>query len=416
MKTYIKLTSYIAGIVIISSFVLVPAFTFAKENNGKGNNKNEEKKEQRKEKNDRDDDKNDNKGDKKCLRAFGHLIAPGWFKKNGKTFSDDCNLPFGIGHHHNGQGTSTPATTTPDTTAPVISNLTSSPRVGSVVVRWTTNERSNTVVFFGLSSPVSATGTAPIMKSALVRDHEVTIPNLTASTTYYAVVRSTDASGNVTLSPEFSFTTKSPIAANDTAAPVISSIVSVTGTSNVQVGWTTNEFATSRVYYSASSTVDINATSTAFVDKGGSLDKAHLVNVTGLTASSTYYFIVESADASGNISRSAAFSATTGTLAPVVDVTAPIISNAVAVVGTTTLQLSWNTNENATTRAYYSTTSPVDVTASSTPFIENVSLVSSHTLTVPSLATSTSYFMILESRDSSGNTARTAQFSFTTGI
>lgn len=415
MKTYSKIVTAISGTALIASFVLAPAFAFAKENNGKENsNKNEEKKEQKKEER---DEKKENKNDRGCLRAFGHFIAPGWIKHNGQlSVGEECNLPFGIGHHFNGDhSTSTPGTTTPDVTAPVISNLTSVTRPYSATVRWMTDEKADTAIFFSATSPVSATGTPSIVKAGLVRDHQVTIPNLAATTTYYAIVRSTDKSGNVTLSSQFSFTTKSPNVASDTVPPVISAIVSVTGTSNVQIGWTTNEFATSRVYYSASSTVDVNATSTAFVDKGGSLDKNHLVNITGLTASTTYYFVVESVDASANISRSAVFSATTGTTASVVDTTAPAISNAVAVVGTTTVQLSWNTNENSTTRAYYSTTSPVDVNASSTPFIENASLVTSHALTVSGLATSTSYYMILESKDSSNNAGRTAQFSFTTG-
>lgn len=409
MKKYTKIMTVLTGTALLATFVISPAFTFAKEND-KGNKGENEKKEQNK--NNKGDDKN-NKG---CFKAFGHLIAPGWIKHNGQlSVGEECHLPFGIGKKFRGDHSTTtpPTATTTDTTAPVISNLTSATRPFSAVVRWTTNEKSDTAVFFSTASPVVTTGNPSVVKAGLVRDHQITIQNLAASTTYYAVVRSKDAAGNTTLSSQFSFITKSPVVNNDTTAPVITSIVSVTGTTSVKVGWTTNEFATSRVYYSTNATVDVNATTTAFVDRTA-LEKSHLLNITGLTASTTYYLIVESVDASGNISRSAVFPATTGTVPVVVDATAPLISNAIAVVGSTTVQLSWNTNENSTTKAYYSTTTPVDVNATSTVAVENISLVTSHALTVSNLATSTTYYMVLESKDSSGNTGRAAQFSFTT--
>ncbi len=291
----------------MASFVLSPAFALAKDNDkDKGNKGENEKKEQSR--NDRDDDRRD----RSCFKAFGHLIAPGWFKKNGQasTTDDYCTFPFGIKHHFHG-------------------------------------------------------------------DHATT----------------------------------TPIVRVDTVAPVISSIVSVTSTTSVRVAWKTNENSNSRVYYSTSSAID--ASSTPFVETT-TLLKNHVVTVPNLAASTTHYFMVQSSDSSGNISRSAVFPATTGTVSPVVDTTAPVITNAVAVVGTTTVQLSWNTNESATTKAYYSTTTPVDVAVSSTPFTENVSLVSVHGLTVSNLATSTTYYMVLESKDSSGNAGRAAQFTFTT--
>ncbi len=409
MKNYSRIAAFIAGIALVASFVLSPSFAFAKQDN-KGNQGDNERKEQN-----IDNENEDMSNDTGCLRAFGHLIAPGWIKHNGQlSVGEECSLPFGIGRKFNG---GEPTTTPPvvDTTAPIISSLTVSPRLGDAVVRWTTNENANSEVFYSLNTPVdlSSSSTHSIVRGALVTDHRVVIGPLSASTTYYVIVRSHDASGNVSTSSETSLTTLAPQSTSDTTPPVISAIVSVPGTTSVQVGWTTDEFATSRVYYGASSTIDVHASTTTFVGSA-SLDKNHLVNVSPLTASTTYYFIVESVDASGNISRSSVFSATTGTPAPVVDTTAPVISNAVAIVGSTNVALSWNTNENATTKAYYSTTTPVDVSASTTPFVENVSLVSAHTLNVPGLATSTLYHMVLESKDASNNTARTSEFSFTT--
>jgi hypothetical protein len=366
---------------------------------------------------DEQDNDNDNQksNDTGCLRAFGHLIAPGWIKHNGQlSIGSECNLPFGIGQKFGGDH---PTTTPPvvDTTAPIISSFTINPLVNSAIVHWTTNERSNSTVFYSTTNPVdvNASGTMSVSLSPLVMNHWITLKSLASSTTYYVVVRSSDASGNTATSSQASFTTLASAGTTDTKAPVISNIVSVTGTTSAQIGWVTDEYATSKVYYSSSSTIDVTSASTTFVEKT-SLDKNHLVSITGLNASSTYYFIVESADASGNTSRSAVFSATTGAIVPVVDTTAPVISSALAVVGSTSVQLSWNTNENATTKAYYATSTPVNVNASTTAFVESTALTTVHALPVTGLATSTQYYMVLESKDASGNTSRSAEFTFTT--
>ncbi len=415
MKYYSKIVTFVSSIALISSLVLSPALTYAKDNdNGKGKNE-PAKVAQAQAKAEVKANKESEKEDKSCIRAFGHLIAPGWIKNNSQlTIGDECNLPFGIGKKFGGDH---PTTTPPvaDVTAPVISALSINARVNNALVHWTTNERANSTVFYSATTPVdiNASGTASVTVNPLVTNHWVALKSLASSTTYYVIVRSTDASGNTSTSSQISFKTLASSGTTDTKAPVISNIVSVTGTTSAQIGWTTDEYATSKVYYSSSSTIDVNSTSTTFVEKS-SLDKNHLLNVTGLAASSTSYFIIESTDASGNTSRSPVFSATTGAVVPVTDTTAPVITNALAVVGSTYVQLSWNTNEAATTKAYYSTSTPVDVTASTTAFTENVSLVTAHTATVSALATSTQYHMILESKDAASNTTRTAEFAFTT--
>lgn len=80
-----------------------------------------------------------------------------------------------------------------------------------------------------------ATGT-PVLSSAWtmekisdsVTNHSVSIDGLTASTTYYYLVKSTDASNNTGISDEMSFTTDAEVIADKTA-PVISSIGVIIG-------------------------------------------------------------------------------------------------------------------------------------------------------------------------------------------
>jgi hypothetical protein len=138
--------------------------------------------------------------------AFGHLIAPGWIKKNGTSTNNYSWLPFGIAKKL-GLGTSTGSTTV-DTTAPMISSVVSAVHTTDATITWMTDEKSNSMIFYGTSSAsVGSSTVANVTKNSLVNAHSVSLSGLTASTTYYFKVGSKDASGNVSYSPVMSFTT-----------------------------------------------------------------------------------------------------------------------------------------------------------------------------------------------------------------
>ncbi len=101
------------------------------------------------------------------------------------------------------------------------------------------------------------------------------------------------------------------------------------------------------------------------------------------------------------------------TTPPVADTTAPSLSNiVVSGISAVSAMISWNTNENATSKVYYATTSPVDLGSASTA--SSASLMMTHSLSLSSLTASTTYYYVLESRDAAGNTATTSTASFLT--
>ncbi|MFH1894502.1 MAG: peptidoglycan-binding protein [Patescibacteria group bacterium] len=103
----------------------------------------------------------------------------------------------------------TTATTTPDTIAPVISGvLATSVTATTAQIQWTTDEEANSTVWYGTADPVvTATPTAQVVSSAYELSHAIPLSGLTATTTYYYVVVSTDEAGNVATATQASFTT-----------------------------------------------------------------------------------------------------------------------------------------------------------------------------------------------------------------
>ncbi|MEK9154862.1 MAG: peptidoglycan-binding protein [Patescibacteria group bacterium] len=261
-----------------------------------------------------EDDDDDRKFESRRICAIvppGHLIAPGWLKKH---YDDDDNnviipicqiLPYGII-----KKLSPSATSTPDIVAPVISNVSAlNITATSSKIHWNTNELATSKVYFGTSFPVDINTAANISDNSFVTDHNINLTSLSASTTYYYVVQSSDQSGNTASSSAqtHQFTTLSlPVA--DTIAPTISGIsASNIASSTATVSWTTNEPATSKVYFSLA---PINLTTASSVSDN-SLLTSHALNLSSLTASSTYEFVAESKDASNNTATSTAQSFTT---------------------------------------------------------------------------------------------------------
>lgn len=347
--------------------------------------------------NDDDDDDDDNKGKRPCaIIPPGHLIAPGWLKKhNGeRPIVPPCQiLPPGIDKKIDHP------TSTTDTTAPVISAILASVTNNSATITWTTNETANSQIFYGTST---AYGSNTTLDTLLVTSHSQAISGLSANTVYHFQVKSKDAAGNMAASADQTFTT-SGIA--DTTAPVISAIaVSNVSSTSAMVGWTTDEVSDSQIEYGTSTSYGL------MTSLNTSLVTSHNQNLTGLMPNTMYHFRVKSKDASNNLATSADQTFTT-TVAP--DTTAPVISSiSVTNTSSTSATVNWTTDEAASSKVYYSTVNPVNTASSSVQ--SSATLVTSHILNLSGLATSTTYFFLIESTDAAANTALSTQQSLTT--
>ncbi len=235
----------------------------------------------------------------------GHLIAPGWLRKQGNdVLVPVCtSIPQGIAKKLPWWlSTSTPPfpTSTKDVIPPVLSSTTVTNLSSSTAtLSWTTNELARAKVYYATTPSFPLAQASSSVRNTFLSSHSFALSGLTPATTYFYVTEARDVWGNTATSSYQSFTTAP---GPDLTPPLITSLAaSSISTSSASVTWTTNEPATSRVYYGTSTQIATGTTPSVF---DGSYVTSHMVTLPSLLASSTYHYMVESKDGAGNTATS----------------------------------------------------------------------------------------------------------------
>jgi peptidoglycan hydrolase-like protein with peptidoglycan-binding domain len=221
-------------------------------------------------------------------------------------------------------------------------------------------------------------------------------------------VVSSDEAGNISVSPDETFTTSAlpviaPIIPSDINAPIISNITDASiGSTNATIAWMTNESAVSTFDYGTTTAYGSTATLSA------SALLLHDGTLTGLTPGTTYYYCIHAADLAGNIGSSCG-QFTTGAGQVISDTSAPTVSLVTVVpLASTTATISWTTDELANSYVQYGTSASY---GSQTPLS---SLELSGTTNLSNLTPDTTYHFRIVSSDSSGNIGHSSDEIFTT--
>ncbi len=193
-----------------------------------------------------------------------------------------------------------------DTTPPVISGVyTSNITTTEATINWTTDEDSDSQVEYGTTVSY---GYTTVLNSTLETVHSEGLSGLSPSTQYHYRVLSKDASGNISTSSDYTFTT---LDVADTIAPVISNVqASNIQSSSATITWTTDEAATSQVEYG------LNTSYGFLTILDSNLVTTHSVDIAGLSSFTTYDFRVRSKDAADNEKLSSNYTFTTSNLPP----------------------------------------------------------------------------------------------------
>jgi peroxiredoxin len=160
-----------------------------------------------------------------------------------------------------------------------------------VNITWETNIPASSEVEYGISD---ALGYVTGADSELTTEHMVTINGLEPETTYYFVATAKSKNDQQVVHSEIgTFTTLVP---PDNTAPVISDVnPSDVSDIDASITWKTDEASTAKVEYGTSSSKYTYST-----DISADMKTDHYLKLTGLSPSTTYHFIVKSADASNN--------------------------------------------------------------------------------------------------------------------
>ena len=225
------------------------------------------------------------------------------------------------------------------------------------------------------------------------------LSGLSASTTYDYEVVSTNSVGNTATSSNEMFTTAASITAPTLATNAASSIASTTTTLNGAITNTGGANATQSGFaYGTSATLaTVIATSTLGAESGTA---SFSQNLTGLTASTTYY-VRSYATNSGGTGYGSIVSFTTST-------NAPAISDVSSSATTTSATITWTTDQSSNSEVVYGTTTLYGSASSS------AADVTSHSISLTGLTNSTTYQYAVVSTNAGDQTSTSTNETVTT--
>jgi hypothetical protein len=281
-------------------------------------------------------------------------------------------------------------------------------KVTSAAIEWTSNEETTAKVGFGIDNLQTSARVilATAARADTVRvntagtEGRVVLTPLTGATVYSATVVIIDGAGNETVSEPVVWAT---LANPDTLAPVFEVLPILAGRNQTTLTfkWTANEAAKGVMRIVREDGVDL---ATVITDSTSTFSKTGELTIKGLTANKVYEGQLDLVDASGNRpgptgSLTNNPSRVEGRTRAVPDNSAPVITQEAAVdASDKTADLSYGTNEEATTIIQYGLTTALGLT-----FSDTTNFVIDHSVRLTGLAADTTYFFRIGGKDRAGN-------------
>ncbi len=291
------------------------------------------------------------------------------------------------------------ASTTPDTTAPVISDVTLVPVPSDGInIFWVTDEPAIFAFKYGTNQNYALTES---LTNTLSASGTVNVSNLLPDTTYYYCITATDTANNASNYCDTFITSPAP----DTTGSIISGIANeYLLSTSTKIVWITDEPAFSKLRYGTTSNLG------RVTDLETTTSLQHDVTLTGLTPNTKYYFCIDATDISGNNSDSCGHSFITATTIMLVDTVPPIISSLTASsITATSSKITWTTNEESRVQVQYGLTLNYGTLTSLSRYY-----TLDHTIRLYQLTPGTLYHYRARSVDRTGNVSLSPDETFTT--
>jgi len=338
------------------------------------------------------------------------------FKVNCRDQSDN------IGSSDNQTFTTLASTSSSDTAAPTLSNITaSSITSSSAVITFATNESCLGAVHYGATTSYNQ-GASEVESAA---SHSIALRGLSSATTYYFQAKCTDASNNTGSSTGQLFTTLAPsdkaegnktetekrvstlieenFAPEDiqNAIKKLQSPPTITGegpqvsdvrSTSVKITWNTDKKANSLIVYSSEES-RLTASDVTAEGKPEESSLTHKVTLSNLIPGTTYYFKAKSTDIYGNITTSQTKSFTTLVVPLISDVQVSNTTLASAVVTWSTSVVSTGLVEYGRDTNYGAKKEHDDPTAKGT----------THTIALTNLEPTTTYHFRIKGTSATDN-------------
>ena len=293
----------------------------------------------------------------------------------------------------------------------VITNLGgTSTKPTKAVVEWNTNIKADSAIWLNKTSPVDTTKKPHESDDDRTKEHEIELKKLDPDTTYYYIVKSTSKNSSA-ISKQMSFKTPPT---NDNKAP---KIIKVDGPDNLDVDEEGTWMLEARDPQNGSLEYSVD-----WGDTVNPLAKVLSKMMPAFTQTSTFTHTYDEAGTytitfkvRSENGKTAQKTVTVEVEEDEADTTAPVISDIeVDDIESDEATIEWETNEDADSAIFYSTSSPVVIGNAGTVEVGSTELDTDHSLTADNLTASTTYYVLVRSKDSSGNTKTSSQISFTT--
>lgn len=281
----------------------------------------------------------------------------------------------------------TVAPLTPDTTAPVISNVASlSLGENEATIAWDTNEVAISTLEYGTTTSY---GSHVTLSGSALLAHEATVTGLSANTTYHYCIHAADISGNARSSCS-TFTTAAQQVVTDTTPPNITSVaVAPITTTSATVAFTTDEIANTQIEYG---TTEGYGMMTTF---DPNLALTHAVQISSLTPNTLYHYRIITSDQLGNETIGFDETFTTHAVVTVPSTTMAISNVETAGLSTTSATIAWTTTLPSDSQIEYGDSESFgQSTALST------TLTTEHSVTIGELSPGTNYIFRVKSKPS----------------